>query len=104
MSIDFNLSWEHEQIKEAMRGCLEPCQGRREELTKMVIHAKIYPQEGWDALTVTVLMGCTGRGAVRRSGAGAGVMCLWLRCRRAARASGRRLLACLPALPRRART
>ena len=45
MSIDFNLSWEHEQIKEAMRGCLEPFKGRREELTKMVVHDKIFPQE-----------------------------------------------------------
>jgi alkylation response protein AidB-like acyl-CoA dehydrogenase len=58
MSIDFNLSWEHEQIKEAMRACLEPFQGRREELTKMVVHDKIFPQEVWDAVTGTGLMGC----------------------------------------------
>lgn len=58
MSINFNLSWEHEQIRASMRGCLEPFQGRRAELTKMVIHDKIFPQELWDAITGTGLLGC----------------------------------------------
>jgi acyl-CoA dehydrogenase len=58
MGLDFNLSWEHEQIREAMKGCMEPFQGRREELTKMVIKDRIFPQELWDSITGTGLLGC----------------------------------------------
>ena len=58
MSIDFNLSWEHQQIKKAMRACLEPFKDRREELTKMVVHDRIFPQEVWDAIAGTGLLGC----------------------------------------------
>ena len=58
MGLDFELSVEHQQIQGAMTACLEPFKGRREELAQMVLKDKIFPQELWDAITGTGLLGC----------------------------------------------
>ena len=58
MGLDFEFSEEHLMIQDSMKKCLEPFKGRREELVKMVLKDKIFPQEVWDAVTGTGLMGC----------------------------------------------
>ena len=58
MGLDFEFSEEHLMIQDSMKKCLEPFKGRREELVKMVLKDKIFPQEVWDAICSTGLMGC----------------------------------------------
>jgi len=58
MALDFAFSEEQLMIQDSMRKCLEPFEGRREELVKMVLKDKIFPQEVWDAICATGLMGC----------------------------------------------
>ncbi len=58
MALDFDFSEEHLMIQDSMKKCLEPFQGRREELVKMVLKDKIFPQEVWEAICSTGLMGC----------------------------------------------
>jgi len=56
--MDFEYDDELVAIQEAMRACLEPFKDRREELTQMVMVEKKFPQEVWDAICETGLMGC----------------------------------------------
>ena len=46
MALDFELSEEHLAVQEAMRNCLEPFSGRREELTRMVLKEKRFQNAG----------------------------------------------------------
>ncbi|HJN72891.1 MAG TPA: acyl-CoA dehydrogenase family protein [Myxococcota bacterium] len=57
MALDFELSEEHLAVQEAMRNCLEPFSGRREELTRMVLKEKRFPEELWQAICATGLLG-----------------------------------------------
>ena len=57
MALDFELTDEHRLIQESMIRCLEPFKGRKEELRKLVLHDKIFPQELWDAIAGTGLLG-----------------------------------------------
>jgi len=56
--MDFELSDELVAIQDAMVACLEPFKDRREELVHMVMVEKRFPQEVWDAICSTGLMGC----------------------------------------------
>jgi len=56
--MDFELSDELVAIQDAMVACLEPFKDRREELVHMVMVEKRFPQEVWDAICETGLMGC----------------------------------------------
>jgi alkylation response protein AidB-like acyl-CoA dehydrogenase len=57
MSLDFELSDEHVMIQDAMDKCLLPFTGRREELRQTILVEKKFPQELWDAICSTGLMG-----------------------------------------------
>jgi len=55
--LDFELSDEQRALQEAMTKCLEPFAGRREELHRMVLVEKKFPQDLWDAICETGLLG-----------------------------------------------
>ena len=57
MSLDFELTDEHRMIQDAMDKCLAPFAGRREELRQTILEEKQFPQELWDAICSTGLMG-----------------------------------------------
>ena len=56
--MDFDYDDELVAIQDAMVACLEPFKDRREELTRMVMVEKKFPQEVWDAICGTGFMGC----------------------------------------------
>ena len=58
MALDFTLSEEQLMIRDAMKKCLEPFRGRRDELRELVLKDKKFPTELWDAICATGLMGC----------------------------------------------
>ncbi|MDP6933041.1 MAG: acyl-CoA dehydrogenase family protein [Myxococcota bacterium] len=58
MALDFEMSEEQILFQESIKRCLEPFASRKEELTKMVLKDKIFPQELWDAICDTGIMGC----------------------------------------------
>ncbi len=57
MGLDFELSDEQRLIQEAMVKCLEPFKGRKEELRQMVLVEKRFPEELWQAICGTGLLG-----------------------------------------------
>ncbi|MCP4872845.1 MAG: acyl-CoA/acyl-ACP dehydrogenase [Proteobacteria bacterium] len=57
MSLNFELSDEQRLIQDAMTKCLEPFADRKEELRKMVLVDKKFPDELWEAICGTGLMG-----------------------------------------------
>jgi len=58
MALDFTLSEDQLMIRDAMKKCLEPFRGRRDELRELVLKDKKFPQEIWDSICATGLMGC----------------------------------------------
>jgi acyl-CoA dehydrogenase len=58
VSLDFSLTDEHKLIKQTVLQVLKQFEGRREELKKLVIEERKFPQEIWDALADAGLMGC----------------------------------------------
>ncbi len=58
MAFDFTLSDELLAVQDAMDGCLERFKGREKELHKMVLKDHVFPQELWDAVAETGLLGC----------------------------------------------
>lgn len=58
MSLDFELGDELKAVQQSMRACLEPFANRREELLREVLVHKRFPQELWEAICETGLMGC----------------------------------------------
>jgi alkylation response protein AidB-like acyl-CoA dehydrogenase len=57
MPLDFELSEEHVLVQDAMLKCLQPFQGRRAELRHTILVEKKFPQDLWDAICSTGLMG-----------------------------------------------
>ncbi len=57
MALDFNLAEEHVLIQDAMAKCLEPFRGRQEELKQSILVERKFPQDLWDAICATGLMG-----------------------------------------------
>ena len=58
MGLDFNLSEEQKLIQDSVHQVLKPFEGRRDELRKMILKDKIFPQEVWNALADAGYMGC----------------------------------------------
>ncbi len=58
MSLDFQLTEEHRLIQDSMTKCLAQFADRQDELRRMVLVEKKFPQELWDAICETGLMGC----------------------------------------------
>jgi alkylation response protein AidB-like acyl-CoA dehydrogenase len=57
MPIDFELSEEHRMIKETVSGLLKRFEPRAEEFRRMIHNEKKFPQEVWDAIAETGLLG-----------------------------------------------
>ncbi len=55
--LDFELSDEQRALQDAMKKCLEPFASRHEELRRLVQVEKKFPQELWDAICETGLLG-----------------------------------------------
>jgi alkylation response protein AidB-like acyl-CoA dehydrogenase len=55
--LDFDLSDEHRMVQEAMRKCLEPFEAREAELRHMIFVEKTFPDELWEAICGTGLLG-----------------------------------------------
>jgi alkylation response protein AidB-like acyl-CoA dehydrogenase len=58
MSLSFELSEEQRLVQDAMKGVMERFRPRRDELRRMVMVEKKFPQELWEAICETGLMGC----------------------------------------------
>jgi len=55
--LDFELSDEQRALQDAMQKCLEPFASRHEELRRTVLVEKKFPQELWEAICGTGLLG-----------------------------------------------
>jgi alkylation response protein AidB-like acyl-CoA dehydrogenase len=57
MPLGFELDDEHLMIKDALRKCLKPFEARRAELHHLIMVEKKFPQELWEAISSTGLLG-----------------------------------------------
>jgi alkylation response protein AidB-like acyl-CoA dehydrogenase len=58
MGLDFSLSEEHQMIKQMVGDLLKKFEPKKEELKKMVLVDKIFPQELWEAIADAGFLGC----------------------------------------------
>ena len=58
MSLNFELSEEQQLVARSMKECLAPFANRKEELRQTILVEKKFPQDMWDAICDTGLMGC----------------------------------------------
>ncbi len=58
MGLDFELGEEELLVAQSMRDCLTPFKDRTEELRQTILVEKKFPQDLWDAISDTGLMGC----------------------------------------------